>query len=492
MPEELTDAQLVDLLRSDRTAGFDLLYRRYAQRLFAYSVTVVQDRAAAEDATHESLMAAVAKIDKLRDPEQLRSWLFAITRNRCLSVATERGRFTDAQDVLDMIPVDEDPTTGLAQQDSAALVTAALAGLAPADRDTLALALRHDLDMADVALAMGSNQPTARARISRAKAALTGSVTGLLLARDATDSAAPDCAGLREALAGFTGEWTPLIRKRVAKHAKSCTQCDERGHQRAVQYVSAFTLPVVLVLAPQARARADEGLATLDTDGAGDWLTWRPDGFPQAVGDSGRRLGRGLVIAGVAGLALLLTGLVTWQVNAEPPVPVPSTPTASPSMTPSPTPTPSRSESPTAKQKDTSQRKNDQGSPSPTNAADPTPTSDSQPPATKTPKDPTPQEAAPEEPEPKDPTPKPSRDEPDPTKDPKEPTQEPAPEPEPEPTRDTGPTKDPAPEPEPEPEPEPTKGTEPRPQPEPIRTKGTPDIGPSTIERSDRQDPVIQ
>ena len=328
MSDELTDAQLVDLLKADRTAGFDLLYRRYAQRLFAYSVTVVQDRAAAEDATHESLMAAVAKIDKLRNPEQLRSWLFAITRNRCLTMASERNRFTDAEGALDMIPVDEDPTAGVSRDDSAALVAEALAGLAPADRDALALALRHDLDMAEVALAMGSNQPTARARVSRAKAALTGSVTALLLARESTGTT-PTCEGLAQALAGFTGEWTPLLRKRVAKHVKACPECHERGHERAVGYVSAFTLPVVLALGTQARARADEGLSTLDADGAGDWLTWRPDGFPEAVGGNGRRIGRGLAMAGVAGMALMLTALVAWQVNAEPP---PNDPVVAPAI----------------------------------------------------------------------------------------------------------------------------------------------------------------
>ena len=73
---------------------------------------MVQDRAAAEDATHESLMAAVAKIDKLRNPEQLQSWLFAITRNRCLTMASERNRFTDAEGALDMIPSMRIPPPG--------------------------------------------------------------------------------------------------------------------------------------------------------------------------------------------------------------------------------------------------------------------------------------------------------------------------------------------------------------------------------------------
>lgn len=452
MPDELTDAQLVDLLRADRTAGFDLLYRRYAQRLFAYSVTVVQDRAAAEDATHESLMAAVAKIDKLRNPEQLRPWLFAITRNRCLTLLGDRKRFTDNADGLDMIPVDDDPTVGLARHESAALVTEALAGLAPADRDTLALALRHDLDAADVALAMGSNQPTARARISRAKAALTGSVTALLLARDATDPTAPACDGLQQALAGFTGEWTPLIRKRVAKHVKSCAQCDERGHKRAVAYVSGFSLPVVLVLGPQFRARADEGVAALDVGAADDSLTWGSDGFPESVEHHSRRLGRGLAMAGVAGVALLLTALVAWQVNAEPPpvepavAPVTTSASPIPSATPSPQTAAVKKQSPSP-EKDTKTSQGTDG-----NASTGQPTSEPRPDQSKTPDE---------------------RDEP--TKDPRtsdsEPTRNTEPTKNTEPTEETEPTKEPAPDPPKDPDPV----TAPEPEPQPVEPEPKPD-----------------
>ena len=124
-------------------------------------------------------------------------------------------------------------------------------------------------------------------------------MTALLLARESTGTT-PTCEGLTQALAGFTGEWTPLIRKRVAKHVKACPECHERGHERAVGYVSAFTLPVVLILAPRpgarrrrtvdARRRRCRRLAHLARMGS-----------QKAVGGNGRRIGRGLAMAGSPG-----------------------------------------------------------------------------------------------------------------------------------------------------------------------------------------------
>ena len=314
MPDAATDTRIVEALRSDRSAGFDLLYRHYAERLFAYAVTVVRDRSAAEDATHESLMSAVANIGRLRDPSRLRPWLFAITRNRCLSVVRERSRFAHDDETLAMIPVDSNPTAELERGESSALVQAALTGLAPADRDSLALALRHDLDVSEVAAAMGANEPTARARISRAKAALTASVTGLLLARDRGS-----CTGLATALAGFEGEWTPLIRKRVAKHAKTCPDCSERGTKRATAYVSAFSLPAVIALSSLSRARADEMLAHLDPGVMADVGSWTSDGFPRPVREATASSSRGpLIAAGAAAVVLIVVGGAWWRGSAQP------------------------------------------------------------------------------------------------------------------------------------------------------------------------------
>lgn len=471
MPDAATDTRIVETLRSDRTHGFDLLYRAYAERLFAYAVTVVRDRSAAEDATHESLMSAVANIERLRDPARLRPWLFAITRNRCLSVAQERNRLTHDDETLAMIPVDVDHAAGLERDESATLVQEALAGLAPADRDALALALRHDLDVTEVAAAMGANPPTARARISRAKAALTGSVTGLLLARDRGT-----CTGLASALSGYDGDWTPLIRKRVAKHAKTCPDCNERGTKRATAYVSAFSLPAVLALSATSRARADELLTTLDTGAAAGAGAWTADGFPRPITLARDANHRGtLLVAGAAAVVLVLVGGVMWRGAADPqPDPVPTMMAlAGPASSSDPEPT-----STTPGDRGATR---DPATPSTSPSAEKTP-------AAKTTKNQQGQRSEPDpSPQPDNDgngngKPKPDADEPKPDNGSDRPTDEPTPEPEP--------TTEPKPEPEPEPEPT----TQPEPQPEPTKRPQpeVPNDQPDTVNQPEDDGPVIK
>lgn len=351
MSEAVPDSDLVARLRADRQDGFDALYRTYAERLYAYAVTVLRDRDAAEDAAHEALISAVANIERLRDPERLRPWLFAITRNACLTALSDRRRLVHDEAAFEAVASEEDPVAGASAEDAGEIVRTALNALSPADREVLALALRSDLDAATVAAAMGSSSATARARISRAKGALTESVLGLVLARQQQQS----CAGLGEALRGFTGEWTPLLRKRVAKHVRACPQCSEDGNRRAVSYVSGFALPVVLLLPLGARARADEMLATLDLSAAAGAGSWTADGFPKPVAvAAGRFSARRLVpvAAGVAAVCVLVlvTVVATGSAEPQPPAPTPSqTPAAVPTIAPQQSADPAAGERSTGK-----------------------------------------------------------------------------------------------------------------------------------------------
>lgn len=143
------------------------------------------------------------------------------------------------------------------------LVRDAMDALSPVDRSTLALALRQDLDPSEVAMAMGTSQKQSRVKISRARAALTSAVTAGVLTKGQRGS----CAGLDEALAGFDGSLTPLMRKRVSRHVKKCDQCSDRGRERALGYVSGFTLPVAMLLPHGFRAKAAASVLAMGISG---------------------------------------------------------------------------------------------------------------------------------------------------------------------------------------------------------------------------------
>ena len=248
------DGGIVDTLHSDPNEGFTLLYQAYAERLFAYCTTVLRDRDSAADASHDCLVAAVTKIDTLRSAERLRPWLFAIARNECFKILRNQGKVVTDEEAIEMQSTAPDMSAGVSSSESQQLVYEALQSLSPGDRDVLALALRNDLDAAQVAEAMAVSPNEVRARLSRARSSLNGAVSALVLLRDKNQ----DCPELQEIVAGAGDELTPLLRKRISRHIKECDQCRDSSHTKALSYVSAFTLPLVLVLPKGFEARAAE------------------------------------------------------------------------------------------------------------------------------------------------------------------------------------------------------------------------------------------
>ncbi|MEZ5117115.1 MAG: sigma-70 family RNA polymerase sigma factor [Candidatus Nanopelagicales bacterium] len=236
------DRVLVEGLRTGGPEGLGPVFDAYAARLVAYARTLLRDTAAAEDAVHDSLLVALDRIDQLRDPDLLRPWLFAITRNECLRQLRAASRTTDDEEAIDMLPSTDDLDAGLRQQESAQLVDDAMAALNPGDRDILALALQHDLDGPSVARVLGLGANEVHARLSRARTQLATAVTSVLLVR----TRGADCPELAALLDGEGPTLTPLLRKRVARHARECDNCEERGRRGVAMALPAAGLPVVV------------------------------------------------------------------------------------------------------------------------------------------------------------------------------------------------------------------------------------------------------
>jgi RNA polymerase sigma-70 factor, ECF subfamily len=70
-------------MRSDR---LDQLYRSYAPVIYARCRRILQDRAAAEDATHETFVRVARHLDRAPDAGDALTWIYRIATNYCLSV----------------------------------------------------------------------------------------------------------------------------------------------------------------------------------------------------------------------------------------------------------------------------------------------------------------------------------------------------------------------------------------------------------------------
>jgi len=157
---------------------FEALYRSSRDDVYAYVATLLRDRAAAEDVTALAFERAYRRrrsFDRARGEE--RAWLFGIARNAALDELRRRKRHaTLAADPGDLDApaaagdaAGEDPADDVLRR---AAVRAALDGLAPRERELVALKFHAGLANAEIARVLGVSESNAGTLLHRTIAKL--------------------------------------------------------------------------------------------------------------------------------------------------------------------------------------------------------------------------------------------------------------------------------------------------------------------------------
>lgn len=224
----MRDSEIVASIVAGDPGGLAAAYDRYADALYKYSRSLLGEPGAAADAVdvvQDTFLIAPSRLAGLTDPEMLRAWLYAVARNECLRILRS-GKTTPA---LLETPAEADAvidiTEGAAERAQLrALLAESAHGLHPDERELLELQLRHGLGPGEVAAVLGVSVDHAHALASRAHDQLEACLAVLLVAR----ARRGDCDELGVMLAGWDGQFTVAIRKRVYKHIERCSTCHTR------------------------------------------------------------------------------------------------------------------------------------------------------------------------------------------------------------------------------------------------------------------------
>lgn len=172
---EPDDAALVAAARADPCA-FAALYRRYARPIYRYCCLRLESRAAAEDATSEVFVKALAALPRYRDGA-FAAWLFQIAHN-VVQDAHRRRRLTEPgaaiPDAPDPAPTPEEVALGQAGWEA---LRAALAALPERQRRVVELQVAG-WSLAQSAEALGTSPGTVKVMRYRALARLRVLLSG--------------------------------------------------------------------------------------------------------------------------------------------------------------------------------------------------------------------------------------------------------------------------------------------------------------------------
>jgi RNA polymerase sigma factor (sigma-70 family) len=224
------DDRLVEQIRRGNEAAFEVAFERHSAAILSFCRHMLGSRDEAEDAVQHTFAAAYRKLVEDDREIRLKPWLYAIARNRSLSMLRAR-REEAAEDV-------ELETAGLQEQvqqraDLRELLRD-LGDLPSQQREALLLAELGDLAHADIADVLGCEVERVKALVFRAR-------SGLIERRDARDM---PCAEVQAQLANLRGG--SLRRTEIKHHLRVCEGCREfRADVRRQRQLLALALPAV-------------------------------------------------------------------------------------------------------------------------------------------------------------------------------------------------------------------------------------------------------
>ncbi|MDX2560835.1 sigma-70 family RNA polymerase sigma factor [Streptomyces sp. TX20-6-3] len=378
--DERRTTALVEAARAGDADARDALVRAYLPLVHNIVGRALDGHADTDDIVQETMVRALDGLTGLRDPARFRSWLVAIAMNGI------RRRWRERQQAplpgLDRAAGLADPAAGdftevtilrLGLSGQRRDVARATRWLDEDDRELLALwwlEAAGELTRAELVEGLGGISPQhAAVRVQRMKERLE---TGRAVVR-ALD-AVPSCPDLAETVTAWDGRPSPLWRKRVARHVRTCAACTARVTGRSG-------------LAPVEGLLVGLGLVPPLVIGLTDGPTAEPVAFDTVASDTNvpdtatpetgvpdsvsrwtplRRAG----VAGAAAVAVL--GAVALLVPQEPHARMtPGSPVAAPPAAPAPTtppasPAPTRTASPTPTATPPTPRRTPRPTPAPT------------------------------------------------------------------------------------------------------------------------------
>src|SRR5215470_13283553 len=176
-----TDEEIVERVRAGETALYEILMRRYNQRLYRVTVSIVRDLAEAEDVMQDAYVRAYGHLGQFAGRAPFSAWLTRIAVNEALARVRLRSQNEPLQDdvgddEVGMKAIDTalDPETKAANAETAELLEAAVLQLPEQYRTVVMLRDVEEMSTKETADALELSEENVKVRLHRGHALMRG------------------------------------------------------------------------------------------------------------------------------------------------------------------------------------------------------------------------------------------------------------------------------------------------------------------------------
>jgi len=163
----ITDQHLAARALGKDGEAFQLLYKRYVRRVYAYHLVRTGDEQTAQDLTSETFLAVLDHLSTYRVSGSFGAWLMGIAHHKLVDYYRSQSMALSLDGIADLPAADPLPEKRVTQQDDLAKLSRVLSLLTPERADALSLRYFAQLNFSEVGRVMGKSPAAVKMLVAR-------------------------------------------------------------------------------------------------------------------------------------------------------------------------------------------------------------------------------------------------------------------------------------------------------------------------------------
>jgi RNA polymerase sigma-70 factor (ECF subfamily) len=174
--EAWTDEEVIDRVKTGEIALYEIIMRRYNQRLYRVALAILRDESEAEDVMQDAHVRAYQHLDQFAGGAPFSAWLTRIAVHEALRRLRHRSRSQQLEDeengegLMDMAETSLNPEQRASVAELGQLLEAAVLGLPEQYRVVVMLRDIEELSTSETAAALSLSEENVKVRLYRGRA----------------------------------------------------------------------------------------------------------------------------------------------------------------------------------------------------------------------------------------------------------------------------------------------------------------------------------
>ena len=165
--DALANKDLVQKMRQGEDGAYQKVMDQWGKRVYNFARRFANDDHFANEVVQQTFIHAFEKIDQLKDPAKLQSWLYRIASNNCISQGRRiaRRRRLEEENGLMNKPDPANPSQIIEHQELREMVLKVLQMIPPEQRQVIIMKEYEGLKFREIAEILDASENTIKARM---------------------------------------------------------------------------------------------------------------------------------------------------------------------------------------------------------------------------------------------------------------------------------------------------------------------------------------